>query len=187
MKLVLDTIAYAERRWLKANPTLASAPVFVHLRSDMASLNKVIAWGSLGDKSTWPQAVKGLSVWSLMAAAVVNRVNLNLNVLFRRKKVDLRELEDGEEGEREGEGGGVNGGMRNRSAAAPPSSSSASSPSSPLSPSSYASRSRVSVSVSPSSVRRRPLAPGGQRSGPGSKMVAVAAQRVDGVADDDPK
>lgn len=58
MTLVLDTIAYAERDLLEDNPALAAAVVKVHLLSDMTSLNKVIAWGYLGDRSSWKKAKK---------------------------------------------------------------------------------------------------------------------------------
>lgn len=53
MRLVLDTIAYADRRLLASHPSLAEATVYVHLLSDTESLNRIIEWGSLGNKETW--------------------------------------------------------------------------------------------------------------------------------------
>lgn len=67
MRLVLDTIAYAERGLLAAHPTLASAPVYVHLVSDMDSLNRVISWGCLNDRSTWHRPSKGSVLTQLVA------------------------------------------------------------------------------------------------------------------------
>lgn len=58
MKLVLDTIAYAERRLLAAQPAFAKAPIYVHLVSDKQQLNQVVAWGILGDRSSWQTEVK---------------------------------------------------------------------------------------------------------------------------------
>lgn len=56
MRLVLDTIAYAERHLLETTPSFAAAPVYVHLVSDVESLNQVIAWGVLGDRNSWQGA-----------------------------------------------------------------------------------------------------------------------------------
>lgn len=56
MRLVLDTIAYAERHLLESAPSFAAAPVYVHLVSDVQSLNQVITWGVLGDRTSWQGA-----------------------------------------------------------------------------------------------------------------------------------
>lgn len=59
MTLVLDTIAHAEGcpgGLLVASPALRSAPVYVHLRSDLPALDRVVEWGVLGDRSTWRTA-----------------------------------------------------------------------------------------------------------------------------------
>ncbi len=53
MTLVLETIAYADRELIAADPLLKEALVVVHLISDVESLNREIAWGLLGDKRTW--------------------------------------------------------------------------------------------------------------------------------------
>lgn len=67
MTLVLDSIAYAERALLEADPALAAAPVVVHLISDMAALNRTVQWGQLGDRSTWQKAQGGGVLRSLLA------------------------------------------------------------------------------------------------------------------------
>lgn len=59
MKLVLDTILYADRDMLSLNPCCQSACVYVHLASNVKPLNQKIAWGRLGDKSTWRMGPKG--------------------------------------------------------------------------------------------------------------------------------
>ena len=59
MKLVLDTILYADRDMLASNPWCQSACVYVHLASNVEPLNQKIAWGQLGDKSTWRMGPKG--------------------------------------------------------------------------------------------------------------------------------
>ncbi len=59
MKLVLDTILYADREMLSSNPWCQSACVYVHLASNLEPLNQKIAWGQLGDKSTWRMGPKG--------------------------------------------------------------------------------------------------------------------------------
>jgi hypothetical protein len=67
MTLVLDAIAYAERELLAARPEAATAPVYVHLDSDMAPLNRVVEWGQLGDRSSWQKAEGGGVLRSLLA------------------------------------------------------------------------------------------------------------------------
>ena len=62
MTLVLDTIAYADREMIGSDPVLESALVYVHLASDLEPLNKKIAWGRLGDKSTWKKRVSKRSL-----------------------------------------------------------------------------------------------------------------------------
>lgn len=59
MKLVLDTISYADREMLSSSPLCQSACVYVHLASNLEPLNQKIAWGQLGDKSTWRMGPKG--------------------------------------------------------------------------------------------------------------------------------
>jgi hypothetical protein len=58
MALVLDTIAHAEGAGglLAAAPHLLAAPVYVHLRSDIPALDRVLEWGVLGDRATWRSA-----------------------------------------------------------------------------------------------------------------------------------
>ncbi len=59
MTLVLDTIAHAEGcpgGLLAAAPALRLAPVYVHLRSDLPALDRVVEWGVLGDRATWRTA-----------------------------------------------------------------------------------------------------------------------------------
>lgn len=59
MALVLDTIWHAEGApggLLAAAPHLASAPVYVHLRSDIPALDRVVEWGVLGERSSWRTA-----------------------------------------------------------------------------------------------------------------------------------
>ncbi|PRW56547.1 Histone-lysine N-methyltransferase ASHR1 [Chlorella sorokiniana] len=57
MALVLDTIMHAERDMLLAvMPTLADAPVYVHLHSDIPALDRVLEWGRLGDRASWRSA-----------------------------------------------------------------------------------------------------------------------------------
>ena len=46
-------LAYAERQLLAASPLLAAAPVYVHLRSHRAELNRVVPWGRFGDPASW--------------------------------------------------------------------------------------------------------------------------------------
>ena len=53
MALVLDTITHAEAAALVAAPRLRAAPVYVHLRSDVPALDRVVEWGVLGDRATW--------------------------------------------------------------------------------------------------------------------------------------
>ena len=53
MRLVLDTITYADRKLIAKHPSLASATVYVHLISSTETLNRVIHWGYLGDKDSW--------------------------------------------------------------------------------------------------------------------------------------
>ena len=59
MRLVLDTISYADRELLQSSQCLAEALVYVHLVSDIEPLNQVVMWGQLGDKSTWQRLRKG--------------------------------------------------------------------------------------------------------------------------------
>lgn len=59
MALVLDTIAHAEGGsggLLAALPQLAASPVYVHLRSDIPALDRVVEWGVLGDRASWRTA-----------------------------------------------------------------------------------------------------------------------------------
>lgn len=70
MKLVLDTIAYADRALLAAHPELGSATVFVHLVSDLSTLNKVVEWGSLGDRSTWLDAGVGKNMFNELVSSI---------------------------------------------------------------------------------------------------------------------
>lgn len=70
MKLVLDTIAYADRTLLAEHPQLASATVFVHLVSDLSTLNKVVEWGSLGDRSTWLDAGVGKNIFNELVSSL---------------------------------------------------------------------------------------------------------------------
>jgi hypothetical protein len=70
MKLVLDTIAYADRGLLAEHPQLASATVFVHLVSDLQTLNKVVEWGSLGDRSTWLDAGVGRNMFNEIVSSI---------------------------------------------------------------------------------------------------------------------
>ncbi|KXZ49927.1 hypothetical protein GPECTOR_19g378 [Gonium pectorale] len=55
MPLVLDTLVYAERSLLLAQPELGRAQVFVHFQSSVKELDTVEYWGVLGDRSTWPR------------------------------------------------------------------------------------------------------------------------------------
>ena len=66
MKLVLDTIVYADRGLLAANPALANASVYVHLASNIQPLNQVVSWGQLGDGDSWQQLPQG-SLLKLLA------------------------------------------------------------------------------------------------------------------------
>lgn len=59
MRLVLDTISYADRELLQSSQCMAEALVYVHLVSDIEPLNQVVLWGQLGDKSTWQRLRKG--------------------------------------------------------------------------------------------------------------------------------
>jgi len=59
MRLVLDTISYADRDLLQSSQCMAEALVYVHLVSDIEPLNQVVMWGQLGDKSTWQRLRKG--------------------------------------------------------------------------------------------------------------------------------
>lgn len=59
MTLVLDTILYADRELLASDPRLADAPIYVHFRSDLDSLNRIMEWGTLGDKDSWQKAAPG--------------------------------------------------------------------------------------------------------------------------------
>jgi hypothetical protein len=70
MKLVLDTIAYADRRLLAEHPQLASAAVVVHLVSDLKTLNKVVEWGYLGDRSTWLDAGVGRNMFNEIVSSI---------------------------------------------------------------------------------------------------------------------
>lgn len=56
MTLVLDTIIYAEQALLQSQPHLARAPILLHLRSHLPQLNRVLEWGTLGDRTSWPKA-----------------------------------------------------------------------------------------------------------------------------------
>eukprot|EP00889_Picochlorum_renovo_P001527 jgi/Picre1/28557/NNA_003959.t1 len=56
MTLVLDTIAYADRDMLAMNPDMACAGVYVHLASDLDCLDQIVAWGSIGDRSSWQES-----------------------------------------------------------------------------------------------------------------------------------
>lgn len=56
MTLVLDTIAYADRDMLAMNPDMAHAGVYVHLASNLECLDQVVAWGSIGDRSSWQES-----------------------------------------------------------------------------------------------------------------------------------
>ncbi|KAL4427829.1 hypothetical protein ABPG75_001918 [Micractinium tetrahymenae] len=72
MTLVLDTIAHAEGGpggLLAAAPSLRSAPVYVHLRSDLPALDRVVEWGVLGDRSTWRTAQSSV-LRSLMSSVL---------------------------------------------------------------------------------------------------------------------
>jgi hypothetical protein len=69
MTLVLDSIAHAERALLDAQPAAAAAHVFVHLISDLEDLNRIVAWGQLGDRSTW-QKGEGGSVFKTLLAGL---------------------------------------------------------------------------------------------------------------------
>ncbi|GIL70344.1 hypothetical protein Vretimale_3466 [Volvox reticuliferus] len=55
MPLVLDTLVYADRQLLRAQPALAQAQVYVHFQSTVRELDTVEYWGVLGDRSTWPR------------------------------------------------------------------------------------------------------------------------------------
>jgi len=70
MNLVLDTIAYADRVLLAEHPHLGSATVFVHLVSDLSTLNKVVEWGSLGDRSTWLDAAEGKNIFNELVSSI---------------------------------------------------------------------------------------------------------------------
>lgn len=59
MKLVLDTIAYADREIIHRNKDMADACVFVHLASNIQPLNQVVRWGTLGDRSSWQEKPHG--------------------------------------------------------------------------------------------------------------------------------
>ncbi|EFJ50606.1 hypothetical protein VOLCADRAFT_103823 [Volvox carteri f. nagariensis] len=52
---VLDTLVYADRELLVAQPALAQAQVYVHFQSTVKELDTVEFWGVLGDRSTWPK------------------------------------------------------------------------------------------------------------------------------------
>ncbi|GAB4813764.1 hypothetical protein N2152v2_000810 [Parachlorella kessleri] len=60
MSLVLDTIVHAERALLEAQPRLRTAPIRLHLRSHLPALNRVLDWGQLGDRGSWPKAGSSL-------------------------------------------------------------------------------------------------------------------------------
>jgi hypothetical protein len=49
-------------------PQLATAPIFVHLLSDIAHLNRVMAWGVLSDRGSWPRAES--SIFSELVAGL---------------------------------------------------------------------------------------------------------------------
>lgn len=156
MKLVLDTIAHAEARLLEAHPALASATVFVHLRSDMAALDKVVAWGALGDRTSWKKAGLGRGLWAELLSGMAGVLGTagSGNAVAR-----VEQQQQQRQWQQEGDPGAV------AAVAAPL-------PPSQRRASTLAGRARGAM-------RRSPLAgpmPGGR---PGSNVVAVAAQRAD--------
>jgi len=117
MKLVLDTIAYAERCLLTANPRFAAAPIFVHLVSDMAALDKVVAWGILGDRSSWNKQVtrRGGIFAELFAGQAVQegqegRATAHTTLSTGRSRPPLNSTGSGPAASRRSSMGGVRGG-----------------------------------------------------------------------------
>ncbi|GFR46473.1 hypothetical protein Agub_g8050 [Astrephomene gubernaculifera] len=53
LPLVLDTLVYADRQLLAAQPELSRAQVYVHFQSKVKELDTVEYWGVLGDRGTW--------------------------------------------------------------------------------------------------------------------------------------
>ena len=74
MNLVLESINHAEREVHNNNYTsslYSRANVYVHMVSDVSSLNQEILWGQLGDASSWRKATwSQLGVWDCFMAAM---------------------------------------------------------------------------------------------------------------------
>ena len=97
MRLVLDTIAYAERATIAAHPSLANATVFLHLVSDLESLNKVVAWGSLGIRTSWQKAGLGRGLF--------NEVLSGMEGVMSLPSLDLAMTDDDDDDDEGGVGG----------------------------------------------------------------------------------
>lgn len=172
MKLVLDTIAYAERHLLAAHPVFDTAPVYVHLRSDLAALNKVLSWGSLGDRSTWRKAGAGRGLLAEVLSGMAGVLGDPSDPHPDPQQEALQQAPSGETTE----GTAPSATIKQTLSTSTPVSRELERRTSTL-----AGRARGAVSAA---MRRSPLTPsaaGVTPGRPGSKMVAVAAQRVDSM------
>ena len=170
MRLVLDTITYAERGLLAAHPSFKTAAVYVHLRSDLAQLNKVLSWGSLGDRRTWRRAGAGRG----LLAEVLSGMAGILDVSGDAAQSD-QPRQEAQQAQQSGNIDTTDSTVVTQTVSTPVSRELE------RRTSTLAGRARGAVS---SAMRRSPLTPstaGGAPGRPGSKMVAVSAQRVDSI------
>ena len=82
MTLVLETIAYADRELISSDPLLKEALVVVHLISDVASLNREIPWGLLGDKRTWKKRRSKRNLVEIMFSTDLDEDDYDGDVMF---------------------------------------------------------------------------------------------------------